>query len=144
MPSGRPPVDWKERLPADFVLRRIDRDIAERLQKDLIASGNPPWFEAVWGSIDNFLEHGFGFVILCDEAIVSNCRTWSVNEGIAAIQVSTRVKYRQRNLATFAGSAFIEHCLTNGLIPEYSCEQENVASAKLAQKLGFIPIGTTP
>ena len=139
--EGQPRLDWKERLPAGFTIQRINNQIAEQLQRDLVAAGIPPWFDTVWGGIENFLRAGFGFAVLYEEAVVSNCRAWSVRDNRAAIQVSTRVRYRQLGLATLVCSAFIEHCRTNGITPEYSCLEENMASAALAEKLGFVRTG---
>ena len=39
---GRPPLDWQERLPGGFTIQRINTQIAQRLQADLVAAGNPP------------------------------------------------------------------------------------------------------
>lgn len=140
---GRPPLDWPERLPIGYTIERIDAPIAQQLQGDLEAAGNPPWFDEVWGGIERFLVAGFGFVVLHKGAIVSNCRSWSVKDGAAAIQVSTRARYRQLGLATVVCSAYIAHCQAAGITPEYSCVQENSASAALAGKLGFVPTGLT-
>jgi RimJ/RimL family protein N-acetyltransferase len=139
--QGRPLLDWQQRLPAGFTVQRIDAGIAEQLQHDLVAAGIAPWFDAVWGGIENFLRAGFGFVVVHEGAVVSNCRAWSVREGVAAIQVSTRARYRQLGLATIVCSAFIEHYRVHGITPEYSCVEENVASAALAERLGFVPTG---
>jgi RimJ/RimL family protein N-acetyltransferase len=137
----RPILDWKDRLPADFTIQRINTEIAEQLQRDLVAAGGTPWFDVVWGGIENFLKEGFGFAVLYEGAVVSNCRAWSVRESVAAIQVSTRMPYRQLGLATLVCSAFIEHCRVNGITPEYSCLEGNMASAALAEKLGFVRTG---
>ncbi|MGC4046688.1 MAG: GNAT family N-acetyltransferase [Armatimonas sp.] len=148
----RPPLDWRERVPDGFVIRRIDADIAERLQSALIAGGIGPWFDRVWGSIPDFLEQGFGFVAEWEGEnppfIAANCRMCPMmgngqgsKEKIAAIQVSTRARFQGQGLATLVCAAFLEHCLEHGLTPEYSCEEENLASAALAIKLGFVPVG---
>jgi RimJ/RimL family protein N-acetyltransferase len=138
---GRPPDDRKACLPEGYSIHRIDAPLAEQLQRDLVDAGVGPWFDDVWGSIARFLEHGFGFVVQRDGAIVSNCRAWSVKDGVAAIQVSTRARHRQLGLGTAVCRAFIEHCLANGIQPEYSCLEENTASAALAEKLGFVRTG---
>lgn len=61
---GCPPLDWQERLPDGFTIQRINTRIAQRLQSNLVAAGNPPWFDVVWGGIERFLEAGFGFAVL--------------------------------------------------------------------------------
>ncbi len=133
--------DWLEKLPTGFTLERMDRSIAEQLEQDLVRAGNAAWFEEVWSGIDRFLDDGFGFAVSHDAFIVSNTRSWSVKDGVAAIQVSTRSKYRHIGLGYLCCRAFIQHCLENGLTPEYSCVAENVASIALARKLGFVPCG---
>ena len=138
---GRPPQDWQQRLPKGFTVERIDAAIAAQLQSDLVEAGIAPWFDTVWGSIERFLDGGFGFVVMHEGAIISNCRSWSITEGVAAIQVSTRSRYRQSGLATLVCCAFIERCAECGFTPEYSCDAENVASAALAEKLGFVRVG---
>jgi RimJ/RimL family protein N-acetyltransferase len=148
----RPPLDWRERLPADFTLRRMDTDIATRLQADLIALGRGPWFDEVWGGIPQFLEQAFGFVVEWEgddtPFIAANCRACpmpeneqGIKDSVVPIQVSTRVRFQKQGLATLVCAAFIEHCLELGMTPEYGCEEENTASAALALKLGFVPIG---
>lgn len=141
---GQPPLDWHERIPAGFTIRRIDSDLAARLQADLVGAGRGPWFDQTWSGIPQFLEQAFGFVAEWEgdpaPFLAANCRMCPI-EGVAAIQVSTRARFQKQGLATLVCSAFIEHCHELGMTPEYGCEEENVASAALALKLGFVPIG---
>ena len=146
----RPPLNWRERIPAGFAIRRMDADIAARLQADLIAGGRGPWFDEVWGGIPQFLDQAFGFVAECEDDSVpftaANCRACpmtgqGIKEGVVPIQVSTRARFQGQGLATLVCAAFIEHGLACGLTPEYGCEEENAASAALALKLGFVPVG---
>ena len=143
--EGCPPLEWRKLIPEGFEVRRIDSEIASRLQANLITAGVGPWFDQVWGNISEFLNGGFGFIAECEVEgapfLASNCRSWSVQGGVASIQVSTRAAFRGQGLAVLVCSAFIEHCLEHGLTPEYSCEEENSASAALALKLGFVPVG---
>ena len=132
------PPGWRETVPAGFVIRRLDRPLAEQLQADLVAHGNSPWFDRIWGGVDNFLNDGFGFVAIGPEGIASNCRASSVTNGVAEIQVSTRSHGRRQGLATLVCRAFVEHCLIVGLTPAYACDEDNLASIGLAKKLGFV------
>lgn len=149
---GRPPRNWRERVPAGFAIRRMDADIAARLQADLVAGGIGPWFDALWGGIPQFLEHGFGFVAEWEgdgaPFIAANCRMCpmvgngqGIQESLAAIQVSTRARFQGQGLATLVCAAFLEHCQEHGYTPEYGCDEENIASAALAARLGFAPVG---
>ncbi len=139
--AAAPPLNWRELAPPGFAIRRIDSDIATRLDVDLKAALGYSWFNDVWGGIEGFIQGGFGFVAEFDGSdglrLASNCRQWGSPDGIAPIQVSTRAVFRGRGLATLVSSAFIEECLRRGLTPEYSCESDNYASIALAAKLGF-------
>lgn len=135
--------NWRAVLPAHVTLERIDETLAQSLQRDLVAAGNAPWFDHIWGGIDRFLQLGFGYAVVHEGSVVSNCRTHSVNAGVAAIQVSTRYAYRRQGLAFVTCRAFLEHCSAHGLQPEYSCLEENAASVALALRLGFVQVGKT-
>jgi RimJ/RimL family protein N-acetyltransferase len=135
-----PATEWREAIPAGFHIRRMDRTLAEELDRDLVANGNPPWFDAQWGGVDAFLQDGFGFVAIGPEGIAGNCRATSVVDGVAEIQISTRSAYRRTGLGTIVCRAFIDHCIRSGLTPAYACDDDNLASRALARRLGFVPL----
>lgn len=139
--EGRPPCEWRERIPVGFSISRIDADLAASLDADLTEALGYSWFNTVWGGVEGFLANGFGFVAEYQGSdgprLASNCRQWGSHDGLAPIQVSTRAAFRGRGLATLVGAAFVEECLRRGMSPEYSCEADNVASIRLAAKLGF-------
>ncbi len=117
----------------------MNLDLAIELQENLVAAGGAPWFDDLWGSPKGFVENGFGFVAVGSEGIACNCRACWVKDAVVPLQVSTRIYARGRGLATVVCRAFIEHCLANEWMPEYSCVSDNYASIALAAKLGFVP-----
>ena len=119
---------------------RMDESLARELRGNLIAAGNPCWFEQHWGGIEGFLERGFGFAAVGENGIASNCRAPWVKDGLVPIQVSTRVYARRCGLGSVVCRAFIEHCLARGLTPTYECDEDNLPSAALALKLGFVEV----
>ena len=143
--SNCPPRDWREKVPQGFVLSPIDAELATALDADLTSALGHSWFKTAWGGIPEFLSGGFGFVMVNvgDEGprLASNCRQWGAPGDLAPIQVSTRAHFRHKGFATLVCAAFIEECERRGLTPEYSCDSENLASAALAIKLGFVATG---
>ena len=137
-------VGWRERIPDGYSVQPIDIVLARELQDLLVAAGNEPWFDNLWGSVEGFVENGFGFVAIGPGGIASNSRACWIKDGVAPIQVSTRGFARSRGLGTAVCFAFIEHCQAIGLTPSYSCESENLASIALAGKLGFRESGCNP
>jgi len=60
------------------------------------------------------------------------------------VAIETHSEYRGQNLAYFSCRALINYCLENNYKPVWSCRKDNVASYKLACKLGFNPTFILP
>lgn len=98
---------------------------------------NESYILEYWGSISRFLQHGFGYCLLHRDKIASECISIFASPNYAEIDIATHPDYRGMGLAHRAGELFIEHCLEHGLIPKWDCDIDNIASIKLAEKLGF-------
>jgi RimJ/RimL family protein N-acetyltransferase len=136
-PAGWPPLD----IPPDFVLQPFDVASAEWLQANM---GVPwPWFVNRWSSIENFLEHGFGFCLVRDdEDKVASCSmTVAIGGGEAEIQVWTGQAFRGCGLATLTATAFIKDCQDRGLKPGWTTDLGNQPSIAVARKVGFVCLG---
>jgi ribosomal protein S18 acetylase RimI-like enzyme len=130
-PPGWPPSDWRQSLPPGFTLARLDAALTEGMGERVGS-----FLSGRWGSIEGFLKHGFGFCITRGGQVVSYCMTSMVGGGEAEIQIQTfDPELQRRGLATLAATAFIEHCLGNGLKPGWTTDLENHASVGLAKRL---------
>jgi RimJ/RimL family protein N-acetyltransferase len=124
---------WQKRVPAGFAVQRLNA------QTTLQADGTA----AIWGSVENFLEHGFGFCMLDESqkderlAFAANAQTVFVGDCHAETGVETREAYRRKGLATAVCCAYIDVCLEKGIYPEWGCEANNKPSARLARTLGY-------
>jgi RimJ/RimL family protein N-acetyltransferase len=118
--------------PDGAALRRIDRQLAERVDAELDET-----IGLLWGGYDRFLAGGFGFCTLSDDAIASVAFTGAVSAREANIFVATAEPFRRRGLATRTCATFIAHCLARGLTPTWDSDAENAASVALARSLGF-------
>jgi len=124
---------WQKRVPTGFALQRTNA------QSALEVGGIPH----IWGSVDNFLEHGFGFCMLdesqSDEhlAFAGSVQTVFVGDCHAETGVETREPYRRKGLATALCCAYIDLCLQSGIYPEWGCGVDNEPSERLAYKLGY-------
>ena len=106
------------RLPVGFCLKRIDEELAAQMGGILLT----------WDSIADFLDRGFGFCVLYNKVIVSECFTAFVSDGCVEISVSTAPSYRRQGLALLVAETFIGHCLDNDLTPNWECWWDNVPS----------------
>ncbi|MNJ57084.1 GNAT acetyltransferase [compost metagenome] len=100
---------------------------------------NESYILEYWGSISRFLEHGVGYYLLHNDhdTIASECISIFASPHLAEIDITTHPDYRGMGLAQSAAELFIEHCMEHHMMPKWDCDITNVASIKLAAKLGF-------
>ncbi len=72
-----------------------------------------------------------------DGRIVSTAQTAAITNGYADIGVATDEKWRGRGFATAAASIVARRIHETGRTPVWSCGEDNLASLRVAQKLGF-------
>ena len=90
-----------------------------------------------WGSVDAFLNTGFGYVLVDEEEIASLCCSGFVAGNIHAIDIETVQSHRRKGYAETVARAFLAECIEKDLEPYWECMAENTASSRLAEKLGF-------
>lgn len=97
-----------------------------------------------WGTEENFIEYGFGFILLDKGNIVGHVHSASVEDGEVEIDIQTNKAYRDKGVATYLASCLINECIKRDLIPKWDCAVSNEPSNKLAIKLGFQKIKEYP
>lgn len=90
-----------------------------------------------WDSPSNFLSKGVGFYIQDRGEIVSAIMSASVTETEMEIDIHTDESHRRKGYAEMLSRAFINACLSKGLLPKWDCYSGNMPSMALAEKLGF-------
>ena len=119
------------KLPSGYSLHKIDEAIYSRLLKmeqlrDLCS---------VFGSYEAYERHGLGFVIMCEDAVVSGASSYTVYDKGIEIEVDTLPEYRRKGLALICASRLILECLERGLYPSW--DAMNKESVMLAERLGY-------
>ena len=64
-----------------------------------------------------------------------------MSDEVQEIGINTLPDYRGRGYATIACQGSVNEILKNGKVPQWSTSITNIASQKLAEKLGFIKLG---
>ena len=95
------------------------------------------WREA---SADESCDVRVGVVEASSLVAVATLQAW--NDQIGQVSVFTAWHARGRGLAAGAGSAVVEDALTLGLVPQWRSRIGNDASARVADNLGFVALGT--
>ena len=89
----------------------------------------------MWPSIERFVK--FGISLVTEGRIVCWCTSEYVSKGKCGIGIETLQEHRRRGLATIAASAFVEHCWARRIKSYWECDAENIASRRVAEKVGF-------
>jgi len=111
---------------------RLDRVLAERADGELHAG-----IGMFWGSYQRFIAGGFGFCSIVHGAMASVAYAISVSSYSANIAVTTSPSHRRRGFSTVTSSAYIHHCLAQGIRPTWDTDRENEPSIRTALKLGL-------
>lgn len=119
-------------IPKGFEVSKINEQI---LSKSL--EFNETYINEYWGSVENFLKHGFGYCLVHNSGIASVCISIFTSKKFAEVDIATDERFRGKGLALNAARLFIHHCIENHVIPRWDCDMSNDASIKLAIKLGF-------
>ncbi|MXV73495.1 GNAT family N-acetyltransferase [Candidatus Poribacteria bacterium] len=76
-----------------------------------------------------------------DGDIVAIAHTYAETDLHADIGVSTLEQWREKGFATAAAALVAQEIQARGKVPAWSCGEDNFASLRVAQKLGFTEIG---
>ncbi len=89
------------------------------------------------GSLSNFLANGLGLCMMQGNDILVEAYASAFGKTMAEIGAITHEAYRGRGYAAIACAYMIEACLQRGYQAYWSCDVDNPASIRVAQKLGF-------
>lgn len=119
------------KLPDGFELCEINAELIEKI------SGNiTPYFS--WDSAESFLEKGKGYCVVKGDTAAAWAFSAAVSSKEIDIGIETNSEYRRLGLAEIAAKKMIEYCFEQNKLPVWVCHQSNIASKKLAEKLGFV------
>lgn len=119
-------------LPDNFQLTKMNE---AALQTNQVF--NRAYITQYWDSAENFMQKGIGFSAMHNGAHASECVSIFSSLDFAEIDIATDNHFRGRGLAQCTAEAFILECLKQQVTPRWDCDIHNLASIKLAGKLGF-------
>jgi len=130
------------KAPADCEVLPADRDLLE---------GNLANVEEVraevqkmWGSVEHFLTDGFGSCVTSEGAITSWCLSECPSRQRTSIGVETVKTHQRKGHGTAAAARTLLKSRENGLVADWDCYADNIASQKLAEKLGLSRVAEYP
>ena len=87
------------------------------------------------------LTEGIAAGAIVDDNVVAIAHTYAETDLHADIGVSTLEAWREKGLATAAASLVAQEIQARGKVPAWSCGEDNFASLRVAEKLGFTEVG---
>jgi RimJ/RimL family protein N-acetyltransferase len=112
-------------------------DDDQRLSALAAGADQQEWLEA---SADELAPYRFGCTDGNELLAVASLHNW--NDLIGQVSAFTRSDARGRGLAARVASAAITQSFADDLVPQWRSRIGNDASARVADKLGFVPLGT--
>jgi GNAT superfamily N-acetyltransferase len=122
--------DAPQPIPQAYQLRHMDEELLMRCL----------WVDALltaYGTIENFLRHGFGLCLMLNDEICCEAYATFFDAGIFDLGVVTHESHRRQGLATLTCQHLIELCEKRGYSTSWSCYADNLASVACAKKLGY-------
>jgi GNAT superfamily N-acetyltransferase len=113
-------------------LTLIDLELLESVPSESRAS--------LWGSVQALLSGGVVACAIVSGQIVATALTAACSERYVDIGVYTRQDYRGRGLATATASIVTQRVQEAGQIPVWGAGEHNIASLRVARKLGFTEV----
>jgi RimJ/RimL family protein N-acetyltransferase len=129
-PQSQVLEDLRSELPAGYSIHPIDWQLLQRCEwRDDMAFYS--------GSLENFLRQDLGICLMHGEDILCEAYANPVGSPYAEVGAITREPFRGRGLAPITMAYLIELLYHRGYRAYWSCDQDNLASARVARKLGF-------
>ena len=116
-------------------VRRLSLEDVERLAKaPAEVQGNG------YKTHEAMVTDGIAAGAVVDGNIVAIAHTYAETKLHADIGVSTLEAWREKGFATATASLVAQEIQTRGKVPAWSCGEDNIASLRVAQKLGFTEV----
>ncbi len=94
-----------------------------------------------FGTFERLLQDGAVAGAVIEGELVAVASTWAVSERYADLAVVTADRWRGRGLATICAGLVAARVQRSGLAPVWSTGEDNLASLRVARKLGFEEVG---
>lgn len=115
----------------EFQINKIDESNYYKVIEDRFMADCCCFFS----SLEEFLKHGIGYIIVKDGEIIAGASSYSFCKDNISITIGTKEKYRRRGLATACAAKLILDCLDRNIYPQW--DASNLESVSLAEKLGY-------
>ena len=129
-PIGKGLSKYLNHIPSDFQLHRLDKNLIMQTE------WGPDDVRAV-GGVDIWENTHFGYCLMQGKTIVAEATTGPAALDMYEPGVFTQATHRKKGCGTFVSAKLIQEIETLGGQTYWNCAKQNMASAAIAQKLGY-------
>lgn len=120
-------------LPEGYELKEINNRLLKRISGKIVPS-------LFWNDANDFLLKGKGYCITYNNDIASWAFSAAVSTKAIDIGIETKPEYKQQGLGMIVANEMIHYIIQQAKEPVWACHFKNIASEKMAEKLGFIKV----
>jgi RimJ/RimL family protein N-acetyltransferase len=125
-------------VPPGVDLRQLDASDAAVLQQ---LDPDLHWMANTWGGLQGLAANGFAWAAFIDGRPTSLAATFLFADGIEDIGVATNSAHRGLGLAPLCAAALCRDIQSRGHTASWTTSDDNPASIRVAEKLGFKLVG---
>lgn len=122
-------------LPHGALVRRLNQADADHLHG---LNLDIAWIAKTWGGPDGLAASGYAWGAFVEERLVAVACTFFVGNRYEEIGVVTEAAFRGLGLSGACAGALCEDIQRRGRRPSWSTSPDNIASLRVAEKLGFV------
>jgi RimJ/RimL family protein N-acetyltransferase len=122
------------RQPAGFTLRRLTSADAYHLAT---LSAESFWISKTWGGPAGLAASGYAWGAFVGEQLAAVANIFFVGDQYEEIGVVTEPAFRGQGLSVACAGQLCEEIRLRGRIPSWTTSPDNIASKRVAEKLGF-------
>ncbi|MCM1990604.1 GNAT family N-acetyltransferase [Oceanirhabdus seepicola] len=93
--------------------------------------------KGMWGTVDGFIKNGFGYCAFNGKRLISCCTAELVSKNHCGIGIETIEDDQKKGVGTALAANIVKDCAQRNLIPHWDSWIDNLASVKIAEKVGF-------
>lgn len=121
-------------FPDRFIIRRLGAEDAGHLAN---LSEESNWIYKTWYGAENLANSGHAWGAFADGQLVSVANSFFVGARYEDLGVITEPGFRGRGLSAACAGMMCADVIARGRIPSWSTSTDNIASMRVAEKLGF-------
>ena len=120
-------------LPSGYELKEIDNELLTNISGSIVPS-------LFWKDVNDFLKKGKGYCICRGDDVAAWAFSAAVSTEEIDIGIETNPRYQQQGLGMIVAKRMIQYTFEQFKHPVWACHYKNIASAKMAEKLGFVKV----